>query len=86
MSIRDFIGAVAVIGALAFGACDQNRQGTAERGGTTSAPASRSPSGEGTAARNNGTAATSPNDVSGTGGSGTGGAGDAGMGRDAGMR
>jgi hypothetical protein len=79
MSKRDIIGAVAVIGALAFGACDQNRQGSAERGGSTSAPASRSPSGEGT--RGSGTAATSPNDMSGTGGSG-----DAGMGRDAGMR
>ena len=88
MSKRDIIGALAVIGALAFGACQQNPSGPAsERGGSTSSPTPRSPSGEPTsrdATRAPGATASgsaSSNDLSGTGGSG-----DAGMGRDAGMR
>jgi hypothetical protein len=88
MSKRDIIGAVAVIGALAFGACERNPSGPAgERGGATSSPTPRSPSGEPTsrdttrAPGATASGAASSNDQSGTGGSG-----DAGMGRDAGMR
>ena len=89
MSKRDFIGALAVIGALAFGACEQNPSGPAsERGGATSSPAARGPSGEATSrdsARGPGGMA-SGSSVSSNDQSGTGGSGDAGMGRDAGMR
>ena len=81
MSIRDIIGAAAVIGALAFGACDQ-RPGSVERGGSTSSPTSRGPSGD--SARAPG--ATASGSASSSDMSGTGGSGDAGMGRDAGMR
>ena len=91
MDWKNVIGILAVAGALAFGACEQSssRPGTAERGGTTSAPASRSPSGDttsrsGSSAADRGGAAgmaSGSSDMSGIGG-----AGDAGMGRDAGMR
>lgn len=90
MDRKTLIGILAVAGALAFGACEQNsnRPGTAERGGTTSAPAPRGPSGDttrtGSSAADRGGAAgmaSGSSDLSGTGG-----AGDAGMGRDAGMR
>lgn len=88
MSKRDIIGALAVIGALAFGACQQNPSGpAAERGGSTSSPAPRSPSGEPTSGDSTrgpgapGGSSKGASDMSGTGGSG-----DAGMGRDAGMR
>lgn len=94
MKRRDMIGILAVAGALAFGACEQNsRPGSAERGGTMSAPASRGPSGE------PGSRAASSNSERGSAGmapsassssmdqSGTGGSGDAGYGaRDGGMR
>lgn len=79
MKRSDMIGILAVAGALAFGACEQNPRSSAERGGTTSSPTSRSP-----------TAATSPTaggSASSMDQSGTGGAGDAGYGaRDGGMR
>ena len=82
MMRRDLIGITSVAAALVFGACEQNsRPGSAERGGTTSAPASRSPSG------GPGGTASSPSPSSSMDQSGTGGAGDAGYGgRDAGTR
>ena len=82
MMRRDLIGITAVAAALAFGACEQNsRTGSAERGGTTSAPTSRGPSG------GPGGTASSPSSASSMDQSGTGGAGDAGYGgRDAGTR
>jgi hypothetical protein len=95
MKRRDMIGILAVAGALAFGACEQNsRPGSAERGGTTSAPASRNPSGEpgsrsGASSSERGSAGTasSGSSASSMDQSGTGGAGDAGSGaRDGGMR
>jgi hypothetical protein len=95
MKRRDLIGIVAVAGALAFGACEQSsRPGSAERGGTTSAPASRGPGGEpgsraGASGGDRGSAgmASSPSSSSSMDQSGTGGSGDAGYGaRDGGMR
>lgn len=89
------IGILAVAGALAFGACEQNsRPGSAERGGTTSAPASRGPNGEpgsragsSTGERGSAGMASSSSSPSSMDQSGTGGSGDAGYGaRDAGMR
>ena len=93
---RGFMAVVAVASALVLGAaCEQNssRNGAGmqgSRGGATSAPMSRSPSGDtGTRSGSNDTDRGSPaasrssasDDLSGTGGSG-----DAGMGRpDAGM-
>jgi hypothetical protein len=87
------IGILAVAGALAFGACEQSaRPGSAERGATTSAPASRGPGGE-PGARTSGTErgsagmASSSSSSSSMAPSGTGGSGDAGFGaRDGGMR
>ena len=47
MKPSEMIGILAVAVALAFGACEQNPpSGSAERGGTTSAPTSRGASGE----------------------------------------
>jgi hypothetical protein len=94
MKRRDMIGILAVAGALAFGACEQNsRPGSAERGGTTSAPASRAPSGEpgsraGSSTGERGSAGmASSSSPSSMDQSGTGGSGDAGYGaRDGGMR
>jgi hypothetical protein len=89
MKRTDMIGILAVAGALAFGACEQrSRPGSAERGGTTSAPASRGPGAEpgsraGSSSGERGPSgmASSSMDQSGTGGSG-----DAGSGaRDGGM-
>ena len=91
---KAMIGVLAVI-ALALGTACEQRPGSAERGGTTSAPGSRGPGGD-TSSRLGSSASErapggmasgsatslSPSDLSGTGG-----AGDAGMGgRDAGMR
>jgi len=75
MKRSDLIGILAAAGALAFGACEQSSRSSAERGGTTSSPTPRSPSGM-----------ASPSAGS-MDQSGTGGAGDAGDGaRDGGMR
>jgi hypothetical protein len=90
MKRSDMIGILAVAGGLLFGACEQNqRSGNAERSGTTSAPTSRSPSGEASpragASGSSGIAAGSSS--SSMDQSGTGGAGDAGYGgRDGGTR
>ena len=95
MKPRDMIGIVAVAGALAFGACEQSsRPDTAERGGTTSAPASRGQGGEpgsraGASSGERGSSgmASSSSSSSSMDQSGTGGSGDAGYGaRDGGMR
>jgi hypothetical protein len=95
MKPRDVIGIVAVAGALAFGACEQSsRPGNAERGGTTSAPASRGPAAEpgsraGASSGERGASgmASSSSSSSSMDQSGTGGSGDAGYGaRDGGMR
>ena len=90
---RAMTAVLAVISALALGAaCEQNssRPGNAERGGSSSMPTARGPSGD-TASRANDTQPGSAGMASGSSASsndmsGTGGAGDAGMGRDAGMR
>ena len=80
MKRSDMIGILAVAGALAFGACEQNSRSRAEGGGKTSSPTSRSPSG--TASPGGTASSASSMDQSGTGG-----AGDAGHGaRDGGMR
>ena len=93
MKRRDMIGILAVAGALAFGACEQSsRSGSAERGGTTSAPAGRGPGGEpgsraSSSERGSAGTASSTSSSSSMDQSGTGGAGDAGFGaRDGGMR
>jgi len=94
MKRTDMIGILAVAGALAFGACEQSsRPGSAERGGTTSAPASRGPGAEpgsraGSSSGERGPSgmASSPSASSSMDQSGTGGSGDAGSGaRDGGM-
>jgi hypothetical protein len=89
---KAMIAVLAVMSALALGAACEQRPGSAERGGTTSAPPSRgpggpaSPSGSSASERSGGTASGSATSSSSSSGdlSGTGGAGDAGMGRDGG--
>ena len=91
MKRSDMIGILAVAGALVFGACEQNQKPpSSERGGTTSAPASRGPSGD-SSARGSGSSGMASGSTSSSSSSmdqsGTGGSGDAGQGgRDGGMR
>ena len=85
---RIMIAALAVAGTLALSAgCDEQGSPSSRRGGTTSAPMSRAPSGGATTGAPNDKAAgsTAPAGNAANDMSGTGGAGDAGMGRDAGM-
>jgi len=93
MKRKGLIGALALISGLALGAACEQRpgQGSNERGGSTSLPTSRGPSGGATSSPGStgsgGTASGSASSPSSSDQSGTGGSGDAGMGgRDGGMR